>query len=267
MSWAGAMRGYGAVLLACTLLAACSGARGNPHGAATGTGPGDASPTARADGDGGPIVDADPARLPATREAALALIRRVIADPESFGPGVIPRSPYESGPDTWPVLGADCVWRQRKPGSGVLATLARSFELPAGGGKGPLRFAAIVTVHRTDEGARWEMAESLEESMRCPTQQLRQGEFIAGLGAGAMLRGEGARVNSEDALMESGEYRSAELGGPYPYFWHQDKILRFTMAVTSKGARGWTEGEISTLGNQAQAAMLIRMQDAVAKKG
>ncbi|MFC9757658.1 hypothetical protein [Streptomyces sp. NPDC056921] len=214
-----------------------------------------------------PVIDPDPARLPATRKAALGLIGRVIADPEDFGPGVVARRPYESGPDTWPVLGADCVWQQAEPGRGVLATLTRSFEVPAGKGKGPLRLATIVTVHRTDDGARWEMAESLEESMRCPTQQLRQGEFIGGLGAGALARGEANQANSEDTLMESGEYRSAELGGPYPYFWDQDQILRFTVAVTAKGAKGWTDAEIDDLGSRAQSAMLIRLNEAVAKKG
>ncbi|MFG3526766.1 hypothetical protein ACGF8B_08475 [Streptomyces sp. NPDC047917] len=214
-----------------------------------------------------PVIDADPARLPTTRKAALHLIGQVIADPESFGPGVVARTPYESGQGTWPVLGADCVWQQREPGHGVLATLTRSFEVPAGKGKGPLRLAAIVTVHRTDDGARWEMAGSLEESMRCPTQQLRQGEFIGGLGAGALAGGEANQVSSEDTLMESGEYRSSELGGPHPYFWEQDQILRFTFAVTAKGAKGWTDTEIGDLGVQAQSAMLMRLRAAVAKKG
>ncbi|MFE6665309.1 hypothetical protein ACFVFH_17330 [Streptomyces sp. NPDC057697] len=216
--------------------------------------------------DAGPLIDADPARLPTTRKAALDLIGRVIAHPDSFGPGVVARQPYESGPDTWPVLGTDCVWRQEKPASSVLATLTRSFEIPAGRGRGPLRLAAIVTVHRTDDGARWEMAESLEETMRCPTQQLRQGEFIGGLGAGALARGEANQVSSEDTLMESGEYRSDELGGPHPYFWEQDQTLRFTVAVTAKASKGWTADDLTELGVRAQSAMLIRLGEAVAKK-
>ncbi|MFJ4501893.1 hypothetical protein [Streptomyces sp. NPDC088864] len=265
-------RGYGVLAaVPLLLLTACGGGGG---GDADGDGakkrPG-ASPAATGSksphATGAPVIDADPARLPATRKSALRLIGQVIADPESFGPGVVARTPYESGPDTWPVLGADCVWQRREPGPGVLATLTRSFEVPAGKGKGPLRLAAIVTVHRTDDGARWEMAESLEESMRCPTQQLREGEFIGGLGAGALARGEANQVNSEDSLVESGEFRSSELGGPYPYFWEQDQILRFTFAVTAKGAKGWTEAEIGDLGVQAQSAMLMRLHAAVGKKG
>lgn len=263
-------RGYG-VLAAVPLLlmTACGGGGGGDGGAAKKR-PG-ASPAATGsrspEATGAPVIDADPARLPTTRKAALHLIGQVIADPESFGPEVVARTPYESGQGTWPVLDADCVWQQRKPDHGILATLTRSFEVPAGRGKGPLRLAAIVTVHRTDDGARWEMAESLEESMRCPTQQLRRGEFIGGLGAGALARGEANQTNSEDTLVESGEFRSTELGGPYPYFWEQDQILRFTFAVTARGAKGWTDTEIGDLGVQAQSAMLMRLHAAVGKKG
>ncbi|MGW2106537.1 hypothetical protein [Streptomyces sp. NPDC001948] len=262
-------RGCGVLAAAPLLLAtACGGggggtAKDRPSASPSATGTtGKETP----DATDGPVIDADPARLPATRKAALDLIGRVIVDPDDFGPGVVARRPYESGQDTWPVLGADCVWQQAEPGRGVLATLTRSFEVPAGKGKGPLRLAAIVTVHRADDGARWEMAESLEESMRCPTQQLRQGEFIGGLAATALGRGEANQGNSEDALMESGEYRSAELGGPHPYFWEQDQILRFTVAVTAKGAKGWTDTEIGDLGVRAQSTMLIRLNEAVARK-
>ncbi|MFH8515380.1 hypothetical protein ACH4CE_09735 [Streptomyces gelaticus] len=66
-----------------------------------------------------PVIDADPARLPTTRKAALSLIGQVIAGPDNFGPGVVARTPYESDPDSWPVLGTDCVWRQQEPGRGV----------------------------------------------------------------------------------------------------------------------------------------------------
>lgn len=146
------------------------------------------------DADTGPVIDADPARLPATRKAALDLIGRVIADPDSFGPGVVARRPYESDPATWPVLGADCVWRQEKPASSVLATLTRSFEVPAARGKGPIRLSAVMTVHRTREDARWEMAESIEETMRCPTQQLRKGELIGSMISTSLMRGRAPRT-------------------------------------------------------------------------
>ncbi|MFF0335674.1 hypothetical protein ACFYUM_24225 [Streptomyces fimicarius] len=269
-----------ALTLTTVLLAGCSGAADDPGGAkkrdtsasesassragagadsggGTGSGPG---PGASA------TFEPDPARLPRTKASARAFIDHVIAAPDSFGPGVVKRSPYESDPATWPVLGEDCVWQQRKPARSVLATLTRSFELPAEKGKGPVRLAAIVTVHRTREDAAWEMAESIEESMRCPTQQLREGEQIGSMIAGALLGGEATQTASEDSLTELGEYRSSELGGPHHYFWQQAQTLQFTVAVTGKGAKGRTEREIDELVVQAQGAMLARLESAVEKQ-
>ncbi|WP_307671582.1 hypothetical protein [Streptomyces sp. V2I9] len=266
------------------LLAGCSGAGDGPESDGRSGGRSDASASAgeRAsdgtapDPGGGAgtsavptatrALEPDPARSPTTRAAALDLIRRVIADPDSFGSGVVKRSPYESGPATWPVLGKDCVWHQGAPGYGVLATLGRSFELPASAGKGPVRLAATVTVHRTREGAAWEVAESIEESMRCPTQRLRDGELIGGLVAGALFGGEANQNNSDDFLSETGQYRSSELGGPHYYAWQQAQAHRFTVSVTGKGAKGRTEREIDDLVVQAQAAMLVRLRSAVEKQ-
>ncbi|MFE6913400.1 hypothetical protein [Streptomyces rubiginosohelvolus] len=258
--------------VAAVLLAGCSGAAEEPgeterRDASASAAPGsggstDAEPSAEPT----KTLEPDPARLPRTRAAALDLIGRVIADPDSFGPGVVKGSPYESGPDTWPVLGEDCVWQQRKPGHSVLATLTRSFEVPAAAGKGPVRLGAVVTVHRTRGDAVWEMAESIEETMRCPTQQLREGELIGSMVAAALLGGEATQTNSEDALSERGQYQSSEVGGPHHYAWQQAQTLQFTVAVTGKGAKGRTEKEIDDLVVQAQAAMLVRLESAVEKQ-
>ncbi|MFI6944761.1 hypothetical protein [Streptomyces sp. NPDC050422] len=256
------------LVLAPLVLVACSGGGGSPGGEGKSASASPKASTAPASGpeDTG-LIDADPARLPTSRADALAFIGKVIADPDSFGPGVVRRSPYESDPATWPVLGADCVWQQEKLASSVLATRSRSFEVPAAGGKGPLRLSAVVTVHSTPEDARWEMAESVEETMRCPTQQLRKGEMIGSLLSAALTQGESTQVNSEDSLIEYGKYQNAELGGdPYPYAWLQDQSLQFTVAVTGKGAKGWTDAEIGTLTTQARAAMLLRLKDEVEKK-
>ncbi|MGW1293869.1 hypothetical protein [Streptomyces sp. NPDC002533] len=254
------------------LLAGCSGAADEPGTTERRDASASAVPGSGGSTDAEPsteptkTLDPDPARLPRTRAAALDLIDRVIADPDSFGPGVVKRSPYESGPATWPVLGEDCVWQQQKPGHSVLATLTRSFEVPAQAGKGPVRLAAVVTVHRTREDAAWEMAESIEETMRCPTQQLREGELIGSMVAAALFGGEANQTNSEDALSEVGQYQSSELGGPHHYAWQQAQTLQFTVAVTGKGAKGRTVREIDDLVVQAQAAMLVRLESAVEKQ-
>lgn len=123
-----------------------------------------------------------------------------------------------------------------------------------------------MTVHRTREDARWEMAESIEETMRCPTQQLRKGETIGSMVSASLLQGESGQNGSEDALTEFGEYRSTELGGPHPYSWQQSQMLQFTLAVTGRGAKGRTEDEISDLTTQARAAMELRLKSAVEKQ-
>ncbi|WP_426497144.1 hypothetical protein [Streptomyces sp. D54] len=258
--------------LVTVLLAGCSGAaddRGEAEKRAASTSAG-ASPEPGGGTGAGPSPEQslvpDPARLPKSPAEARDFIDRVIAGPDSFGPGVVKRSPYESDPATWPVLGEDCVWQQQKPAYSVLATLTRSFELPAEQGKGPVRLGAVVTVHRTREDAAWEMAESIEESMRCPTQELRKGETIGSMVAGALLGGESAQNTSEDFLSEMGEYRSSELGGPHYYAWQQAQTLQFTVAVTGKGAKGRTEDEIDTLVNEAQSAMLSRLENTVEKQ-
>ncbi len=265
-----------ALTLVTVLLAGCSGTADGPEkagkrdaSASTSTSAG--TSTDRGGGTGaGPspekTFEPDPARLPKTRAEARDFIDRVIAGPDSFGPGVVKRSPYESDPATWPVLGEDCVWQQRKPAPSVLATLTRSFEVPAEAGKGPVRLAAVVTVHRTRRDATWEMAESIEESMRCPTQQLREGEQIGSMVAGALLGGEATQNSSEDSLTELGEYRSSELGGPHRYFWQQAQTLQFTVAVTGKGAKGRTDREIDELVVQAQGTMLARLESTVEKQ-
>ncbi|MFJ7058130.1 hypothetical protein ACIQVA_10355 [Streptomyces microflavus] len=250
------------------LLAGCSGGGGDSPGTENRKAPaGGGRSTGTATGADTPALpEPDPARLPRTRAAALDLIGRVIAGPDSFGPGVVKRSPYESGAATWPVLGPDCVWTQEKPADTVLATRTRSFEVPAAQGKGPVRLAAVVTVHRSREDAEWEMAESIEETMRCPTQQLTAGEQIGGMVAAALLGGEDTQRNSEDALTEVGEYRSTELGGPHHYSWQQAQTYQVTVAVTGKGAEGRTEEEIDALVTQAQATMLVRLESAVEKQ-
>ncbi|SCG09951.1 hypothetical protein GA0115255_126457 [Streptomyces sp. Ncost-T6T-2b] len=263
-----------ALTLVTVLLAGCSGTADGPEkagkrDASASTSAGTSTDRGGSAGAGpspGKTFEPDPARLPRTRAEARDFIDRVIAGPDSFGPGVVKRSPYESDPATWPVLGEDCVWQQRKPAPSVLATLTRSFEVPAEAGKGPVRLAAVVTVHRTRQDATWEMAESIEESMRCPTQQLREGEQIGSMVAGALLGGEATQNSSEDSLTELGEYRSSELGGPHHYFWQQAQTLQFTVAVTGKGAKGRTEREIDELVVQAQGAMLARLESTVEKQ-
>jgi hypothetical protein len=198
----------------------------------------------------------DPARAPKTRAEGLRLARAVAAAPVDWGPGYVKRDPYESDPAFWPVLNANCVWQREPLPSTVLASLTRYSELPAEDGKGPIRIAAVVTVHKTATAADWEMAETLEEALRCPDQQLHQGERISGLFSQASAFGELGNVNSEDTLTESGKYYSDELGGPLYYYWMQNRLAQVTMAVVGRGAKGRTEEEVDAALLQGVGRML-----------
>ncbi|MEU0598197.1 hypothetical protein ABZ484_08055 [Streptomyces sp. NPDC006393] len=252
-----AVRLVGAVVVCGLVLAGCTSAGGEPPGptpagtagARTTQGP---SPTA--------AVDIDPADAPTTRAQAAALIRDVIPEPSAFGPGAVRRSPYESDPGRWPVLGDDCVWRQEALPKDVLATLTRSYEIPASAARGPLRLSAVVTVHRTAEQADWENAEVLEEMMRCPAQRLRPDEVVTSLNDVPNSPGESGNDYADDVLTELGSYTGAETGGPHPYIWEQTRIGRFTLAVSAKGSKGWTRTDLFDRLRDPHAGMRARLR-------
>ena len=198
----------------------------------------------------------DPGRVPKTRAEALRLARAVAVTPVKWGPGFVKRSPYESGPGFRPVLDANCVWQREPLPATVLATLTRYSELPAEDGKGPIRVAAVVTVHRTEKDADWEMAETLEESLRCPDQQLRQGERISDLRSQGSDFGRLGNVTSEDTLTESGKYYSDELGGPLYYYWVQSRLAQVTVAVVGRSAKGRSSEEVDDALLQGVGQML-----------
>ncbi|MFD8420696.1 hypothetical protein [Streptomyces sp. NPDC059466] len=202
----------------------------------------------------------DPGRAPHTRAQGARLARAVAAAPVDWGPGFVKRTPYESDPGEWPVLDTHCVWQREALPATVLATLTRYSELPAEPGKGPVRVAAVVTVHRTVRDAEWEMAETLEEALRCPDQQLRQGERISGLLSQGSDFGLLGNSTAEDTLTEGGKYSSEELGGPYYYYWVQSRLAQVTVAVVGRGAKGRSGDEVDAALQQGAAQMVSLAQ-------
>ncbi|MDW4905163.1 hypothetical protein RB628_07335 [Streptomyces sp. ADMS] len=198
--------------------------------------------------------------MPKTRAQAVRLARAVAAEPVNWGPGFVRRTPYESDPGYWPVLDANCVWQRESLPATVLASLTRYSELPAEDGKGPIRVTAVATVHRTATDAGWEMAGMLEEALRCPDQQLRQGERITGLLSQGSAFGLMGNFTSEDSLTEGGQYYSDELGGPHYYSWSQSRLGQVTVAVVGRGAKDRTEAEVSTALSQGITQMLTDVE-------
>ncbi|QXE37682.1 hypothetical protein KQY30_29105 [Streptomyces sp. GMY02] len=271
------LRWYGA-LAGGLLLVACSGGGEpgevktpvrSPAAGATDSGPDPDDRPDTEDGRGtrpGPSATGlgftpDPARTPGTRAEALRLARAIAGSPGLWGPGYVPRTPFESAVASWPVLDGNCVWQLQPVPSDVLASVTRSSELPAEGGKGPVRVSAVVTVHRDAEAADWEMAGMLEEALRCPDQRLRSGERISGLISTGNTYGDLSNYDAEDRLAESGEYYSDELGGPHYYFWSQARLGQVTVAVVGKGSKGRTRDEIDGGLTQGISEMLLRTTD------
>lgn len=232
-----------AVMVCGLVLVGCTSGESRPSGSGSTAA---RKPDVRATADASPasVVDIDPARVPKTAPQAAAMVRNIIAEPSAFGPDTVRRAPYESGPRRWAVLGDDCVWQQQPLPQGVLATLTRSYEIPASGGRGPVRLSAVVTVHRTAEQADGENAEVLEEMMRCPSQLLRAGEVLAKLTDVPSHFGDSEKGYADDVLTETGTYTSDEVGGPHPYVWEQTRIGQFTIAVSGKGSRGWSRSDL-----------------------
>ncbi|GHH27833.1 hypothetical protein [Streptomyces rubradiris] len=252
-----------AVAVCGVLLAGCTSGGDGPDGPATGTENGGAagtgpSPTA--------AVDADPARLPRTRAEAAALVRGIMPGPSAFGPGTVRREPYESDPRRWAVLGDSCVWEQRALPEDVLASLTRHYEIPARGGRGPLRLSAVVTAHRSAERADWENAEVLEEMMRCPSQLLRPGEVLRDLTDVPNALGDSGNGFADDVLAESGTYTGDDVGGPHPYVWEQTRIGQFTLAVSARGAKGWTKRGLLDLLREPHATMRTSLRGAIERR-
>ncbi|MGA5453000.1 hypothetical protein ACPCVO_40830 [Streptomyces umbrinus] len=258
------------VLATGLILAGCSGGGGDGTAKPAGSGStGSKDPTASGDARSSPAPSPsatgldftpDPDRAPKTRAEALRLARAIAAAPARWGPGFVKRSPYESDPAFQPVLDANCVWQRGPLPSTVLATLTRYSELPAEDGKGPIRMAGIVTVHRTAKDADWEMAGTLEEALRCPDQQLRQGERITGLGSQGAEYGLMGNLTAEDMLTEGGKYYSDELGGPYHYYWTQSRMGQVTVAAVGKGSKGRSADEVNTALLQGAGAMVSAVE-------
>ncbi|MGW8604343.1 hypothetical protein ACWGLB_35970 [Streptomyces sp. NPDC055893] len=205
----------------------------------------------------------DPKRAPKTEAAARRLALAVVAGPDAWAPGYVKRTPHLSDPDYWPVLGATCSWETGTRPADVLASVTAYSELPAVDGKGVLRVAATVTVHRTESDADWEMASTLEEALRCPDQKLRDGERITELMSLGNPFGVGGNATADDSLREGGSYVNDAVKGKQFYSWYQSRIGQVTVATVVKGAPGYSEmndGAITGT-SQAQVRALVTMLD------
>ncbi|MFJ3585795.1 hypothetical protein ACIPPS_26715 [Streptomyces sp. NPDC090127] len=274
--------GYKRVLRACGGLLACglvlTGCSATDEGADTGKGAeggGSSSPSAPSPSSGSPSsaqpaptpsrlgFTADPKRAPKGEADAKRLALAVVAGPESWGSDYVKRTPHLSADDYWPVLDKQCTWETgTRPGT-VLYSVTAYNEVPATAERGALRVSATVTVHRSESDADWEMAETLEEALRCPDQRLRDGERISGLMSLGSPFGVGGNYTAADSLREAGKYLNDAVKGEQTYSWYQSRVGQITVAAVVKGAPGHIAKEVDRAQVQALVTMVGRAEDAL----
>ncbi|MFI1647389.1 hypothetical protein ACH4XT_10685 [Streptomyces avidinii] len=239
---------------------AASGTPSSSGGAAAST------PAATAGGSASELVpELDESKQPKTVAEARDLLGRIVIAEQALGPEVVRSTPFESDPGHWPVLDEGCVWQTAGLPADVLATSTRYFHIPAKDGRGRVRINATVTVHHNREESGWETARAMEEILRCPNQKLREGQDLKNLWGGSFYRGEQMNSWTEDAFTETGEYVSAEDGGPYRYTWSQAQFGPVTVAVSAKGAAGITEDSLDAFVAQGTSRMMLQAKQELGK--
>ncbi|MDQ0580658.1 hypothetical protein [Streptomyces rishiriensis] len=211
------------------------------------------SPTS---GDAPPLTpfQADPARVPRTRQQAEALATAVALNPQAWGAGFRAQRPAASTPGTVAVLDEQCRWERRPLPGSVLASLSRYSEIPATADKGELKVTAAVTVHATVRDADEQLAATLEEPLRCREQQVRTDERIAKLMSAATPYGQGNNNYADDQVVEIGSYLTGD--AEQVYRWYVTRLGTVTLAVSVKGATGYSNGELDKYASNANVTML-----------
>ncbi|MEU0161595.1 hypothetical protein ABZ154_22855 [Streptomyces sp. NPDC006261] len=198
-----------------------------------------------------------PARVPKTAAEARGLTRNAALGEADWAAGMVRHTPYESG-GTWPVLADSCVWSRTALPDGVLDTFTRRLDIPAQDGKGRVQGAVTVTVHKTVEGADREIKDTVQESFRCPAQELGSGQRLSGL---MSLQFDQKDVRNADAsLFEAGKYTGPGSGGTQDYVWTKSRIGPVTTAVSVKGAEGYQNADLLRIAAEGGAKVLYRVE-------
>ncbi|MFE1292232.1 hypothetical protein [Streptomyces sp. NPDC058751] len=204
------------------------------------------------------LFRADPAKVPRKKSRGEALAAAVALEPHEWGANFRAQRPAASTQGTFAVLDEQCRWERRTLPRGVLASLSRYSEIPAAGKKGELKVSAAVTVHTTVRGADERLASTLEEPLRCRQQQVRTDERITGLMSAATPYGQGSNTYADDQVMEMGKYLTGN--SEQTYRWYVTRIGTVTLAVSIKGAKGYSDDELNNYASHANVTMLDRVK-------
>ncbi|MEH0543973.1 hypothetical protein QA802_13020 [Streptomyces sp. B21-105] len=231
-------------------------------GSAAPTAVGSPSPPASTSSTGGGTAaltpfEADPAAVPRTGRQAEALAQAVALQPQAWGADFRAQQPAASTPGTVAVLDAQCRWQRQTLPKSVLASLSRYSELPGVGGKGTIKVTSAVTVHATVRDADQLLSTTLEEPLRCPVQQVRTDEQIAGLMSTASPYGQGGNTYADDEVIEAGSYLTGTVAQTYR--WQVARLGTVTVAVSVMGAKGYKNDELQQYVSPALYKMLERV--------
>ncbi|MDT0267459.1 hypothetical protein RM844_14300 [Streptomyces sp. DSM 44915] len=199
----------------------------------------------------------NPDRLPTTAAQARELTSGAQLAPEIWWPGLAEDDPHEVA-GTWTVLGDDCVWsRQRLPET-VLDSLTRRYLLPATDTLGEAQATVTVSAHRSDADAEAEMDATLQESFRCPEQDLGTGARLSGLMSLEYPADE--VLNADASLFEMGQWTGADGVESHQYLWVKSRIGPVTAAVSVRGGSGHDTNELTRMAAEGLARVLYAIE-------
>ncbi|WP_433405613.1 hypothetical protein [Streptomyces sp. CA-146814] len=198
-----------------------------------------------------------PERVPKTAAEARRLTRNAALGEADWTAGMVRGTPYETA-GTWTVLSDSCVWSRSALPDGVLDSFTRRLDVPAQDGKGRVKGSVTVTVHKTVEGADREIKDTVQESFRCPAQELGGGQQLSGL---MSLQFDQKDVRNADAsLFEAGKYTGPGSDGTQDYVWSKSRIGSVTTAVSVKGAKGYETTDLLRIAAEGGAKVLYRVE-------
>ncbi|RMI27533.1 hypothetical protein [Streptomyces triticirhizae] len=199
----------------------------------------------------------NPERVPTTAERARELTSGAQLEPDIWWPGLGPDDPYEV-PGGWSVLADDCSWSRAELPETVLDSFTRRYLLPASDALGEVRATVTVSAHRSEEDADAELDEALQESFRCPEQELGAGQRLSGLMA--MEYPEEEVLNADASVFEMGEWTGPDVEGSHPHLWVTSRIGTVTAAVAVRGGAGHDDNELTRMAAEGMARVLYAIE-------
>ncbi|WP_307627326.1 hypothetical protein [Streptomyces turgidiscabies] len=207
---------------------------------------------------------ADPAQVPRTKQQAEKLATTVALQPAAWGADFRAQQPAASTPGTVAVLDEQCRWERRTLPKGVLASRSLYSKIPSSGAKGEVRVTAAVTVHATVLDADDQLSTTLEEPLRCREQQVRTDERISGLMSVGTPYGQGGNTYADDQVVEMGKYLTGN--SEQTYRWEVARLGTVIVTASVKGARGYSDDELTRYASQALNTMLDRVKSELGGK-